>query len=374
MRIAIDAFHASQGYGGINRYVRGLVPVLAAAWPQDSFTLFTNRFREWAPLWDPGLPNVRCYDLRFPRRLVQGCWDHLKWPPVEAFIGSLDLFHGMHFVLPAVRRAKCVLTVYDLTYLRHAEYFADRDLNERGYRKELPRALARADAVIVVSHNTRDDLVELMDYPAARIRVIHGGVESRFFVSSDPQRLVEVKSRYGLDRPYLVFLVGTPEPRKNLLRTVAAARRAAPHIPLVIIGQQDAIRAQLGDDLRGVRLTGPVSEADLPWVLHGAKLALYPSLYEGFGLPALEAMAAGVPLITSNRSALPEVVEKAAVLVDPESEDSIEEAIRELLDDGDRREQLIGLGRARARQLSWDRAAQQVLHLYREVVSDTSGR
>lgn len=368
MRIAIDGFHASRGYGGVARYIRGLVPVLAAASPGNRFVLFSNRFRQLSPSWDPRLPNVRCYDLRIPRRLMQAGWDHLAWPPVEAFVGSLDIFHGTHFVLPAVRRAKCVLTVHDLTYLRHPEYFSNHGLNERGYRKELPRALARADAVIAVSRQTRDDLVELQEYPEARIRVIHEGVESDFFVPPDAGRLAEVKSRYGLDRPYLVFLVGTPEPRKNLLRTVSAARRAAAHLPLVIIGQEEAIRLGLRNDTRGVILSGSVADADLPWVLHGAELALYPSLYEGFGLPALEAMAAGVPLITSNRSALPEVVEKAAVLVDPESEENIEEAIRELLADGDRRQQLIKLGRARARELSWDLAAQRVVEVYRELV------
>ena len=368
LRISLDAYHATQAHGGIARYIRALLPALAAASASDSFVLFTNQFRQLSPSWDPGHPNVRLYDLRIPRRLMQACWDYLAWPPVETFIGSLDIFHGTHFVLPAVRRAKCVLTVHDLTYLRHPEYFGNRELNERGYRKELPRALARVDAVIAVSRHTRDDLAELLNYPEGRIRVIHLGVEPHFFVSRDAERLAAVKSRYRLDGPYLVFSVGTPEPRKNLLRTVAAARRASARMPLVLIGQQDAIRATLENDVRGVVLTGPVPDADLPWVLHGAELALYPSLYEGFGLPAVEAMAAGVPLITSNRSALPEVVEKAAVLVDPESEDDMEEAIRELLEDGDRRQQLIELGRARARELSWNVTAQRVLEVYRELV------
>ncbi len=368
MRIGLDVYQAGHTYGGIARYIRGLVPALAAAAPSDQFILVSNHFRTPESRWRADGTNVSHFNLRAPRRLVQACWDRLGWPPMEALIGPVDIFHGTHFVLPAVRRAKCVLTVHDLTYLRHPEYFGNRELNERGHRKELPRALARVDAVIADSRHTRDDLAELLNYPEGRIRVIHLGVEPHFFVSRDAERLAGVKSRYRLDGPYLVFLVGTPEPRKNLLRTVAAARRASARVPLVIIGQQDAIRATLENDVRGVVLTGPVPDADLPWVLHGAELALYPSLYEGFGLPAVEAMAAGVPLITSNRSALPEVVEKAAVLVDPESEDDMEEAIRELLEDGDRRQQLIELGRARARELSWNVTAQHVLEVYRELV------
>jgi glycosyltransferase involved in cell wall biosynthesis len=179
----------------------------------------------------------------------------------------------------------------------------------------------------------------------------------------------KVRTRYALDRPYLVFLVGTPEPRKNLLRTVAAARQAAPDLPLVILGPPAPIRAFLGGEPPGVILPGVVSDADLPLILRGAELALYPSLYEGFGLPALESLAAGVPLITSDRSSLPEIVGHAAVLVNPESVEDIAAAIRALLADSDRRKRLVELGRARAKELSWERAAHAVLQLYRTLAS-----
>jgi len=140
----------------------------------------------------------------------------------------------------------------------------------------------------------------------------------------------------------------------------------------VIIGPQEPIRALLGGNTEGVILIGSLSDEDLPLVLHGAELALYPSLAEGFGLPAVEAMAAGVPLITSNCSSLPEVVGKAAVLVNPESVDEMIHAIRSLLDDPERRAQLIEQGLARARELSWERTASRVLQLYRELVSSGS--
>jgi len=165
----------------------------------------------------------------------------------------------------------------------------------------------------------------------------------------------------------MVFLVGTPEPRKNLIRTVAAARLAAPDLSLVIVGPKEPIRTLLEGDGRGVHLIGSLSEADLPYVLHGAVLSLYPSLAEGFGLPALESLAAGVPLVTSDRTALPEVVGKAALLVDPESIEAITEAIRSLLDDEHRRCQMIAAGTTRAQELSWEQSARKVLTLYREL-------
>lgn len=368
MRIGLDAYHASRAAGGIARYIRGLVPALAAAAPESRFTLFANRLRADGAPWDPSLPNVDVRELRWPRRLTQWCWDALGRPTIDGLIGPLDLFHGMHFVLPAARRAKLVLTVHDLTYLRHPEYFSDRALNERGYRRELPRALARADAVVAVSEHTKRDLVELLRVPAARVRVVLEGVEPHFFVEPDDPATVAILARLGLARPYLVCLVGTPEPRKNLMRTVAAARLAAPKLPLVLIGPAAPIRALLGGDESGVRLTGTLSEQDLPHVLHGADCALYPSLYEGFGLPALEAMAAGVPLVTSDRSALPEVVGDAAVLVNPEVLDAIVEGLRTLLADPDRRARLVERGLARARELSWPGAARQVLALYQELI------
>lgn len=367
MRIGLDAYQAGHVYGGIARYVRSLVSALAAAAPSDQFILFSNRFRAPEARWRPDGANVSQFNLRVPRRLVQACWDRLSWPPVEALIGRVDIFHGTHFVLPAVRRAKCVLTVHDVAFLRHPEYFSDQPLNEWGHRRELPGALARADVVIADSRSTRDDLVDCLGYPKERIRVILLGVERSFFVATDAN-LSAVEARYGLGRPYIVFLVGTPEPRKNLLRTIAAARRAAPELPLVVVGHVSPIRALLGRQAPGIILPGAVPDADLPLILHGAEIALYPSLYEGFGFPAVEALAAGVPLITSDRSSLPEVVGDAALLVDPESEEEIAAAIRLLLGDSAMRGELIRRGRARAQELSWEATAQQVLELYRELV------
>lgn len=367
MRIGLDAYQAGHAYGGIARYVRSLVSALAAAAPSDQFVLFSNHFRTPEARWRPDGANVSRFNLRVPRRLVQACWNRLSWPPVEALIGPVDIFHGTHFVLPAVRAAKRVLTVHDVAFLRHPEYFSDQPLNEWGHRRELPAALARADVVIADSRSTRDDLVDCLGYPKERIRVILLGVERSFFVSTGAD-LSAVEARYGLVRPYIVFLVGTPEPRKNLLRTIAAARRAAPELPLVVVGHAASIRALLGGETRGMLLPGAVPDADLPLILHGAEIALYPSLYEGFGFPAVEALAAGVPLITSDRSSLPEVVGDAALLVDPESEEEIAAAIRLLLGDSTMRGELVRRGRARARELSWEATAQQVLELYRELV------
>jgi len=368
VRVGLDVYQASFAYGGVSRYLRGLVPALAGAAPADQFTLVSNYFRPRELLWRHDRPNVCLRTLRVPRRLMQACWDHLGWPPIETLVGPVDVFHGTHFVLPATRAARRVLTVHDVMFLRHPEYFSNRSLNERWHSRELRVALDRADLVIADSTCTREDLADLLGFDRARIRVVHGGVENTFFVQEADPRGAEIRRRYRLDGPYLVFLVGTPEPRKNLPRTVEAARKGAPGLPLVIIGPVAPIRALLEGNWEGVRCLGLVPDTDLPLVLHGAAVALYPSLYEGFGFPALEALAAGVPLITSERSALPEVVGKAAVLVNPESVEDMAHAIRRLLNDTDQRQKLIALGRVRAQELSWNQTARQVLAVYRELL------
>jgi glycosyltransferase involved in cell wall biosynthesis len=368
VRVGVDVYQAGFAYGGISRYVRGLVPALVEAGPEDHFTLVSNSVRPRELVWRHDRPNVCARTLRVPRRLMQACWDHLAWPPIETLVGPVDVYHGTHFVLPATRAARRVLTVHDVMFLRHPEYFSNRSLNERWHSRELRAALQRADLVITVSACTREDLADLLRFDRARIRVVHSGVEDEFLVPDGDPRGAEMRRRYRLDGPYLVFLVGTPEPRKNLARTVEAARRGAPDVPLVIIGPVEAITHLLQGDSQGIRCLGPVPDTDLPLVLHEAEVALYPSLYEGFGFPALEALAAGVPLITSDCSALPEVVGDAAVLVNPESVEDMAQAIRSLLKDTERRRKLIVQGRARAKELSWDQAARQVLAVYRELL------
>jgi glycosyltransferase involved in cell wall biosynthesis len=367
LKIGVDIYQTGFPFGGISRYVRSLLSAMVVAAPDDAFFLFSNHFRGGHRPRKFSGSNVTHFNLKAPRRLVQSCWDRLEWPPVEAFLGPLDIFHGTHFVLPAVRSAKRVLTLHDIIFLKHPEYYSDRILNEWGHRVELPSALKRADIIVTVSEYTRTDLIEWMQIPAEKIRVVYEGVESHFFLAEDPSKSQAVLGRLGLIQPYMVFLVGTPEPRKNLLRTVAAARKAAPDIPLVVIGPQEPIRRLLNGDDSGIHLIGSVPEEELPFVLHGAVLALYPSLAEGFGLPALEALAAGVPLVTSNCSALPEVVGNAALLVDPTSIEAIAEAIGGLLENEGRRQALIQAGKARAREFSWERAASQTLAVYREI-------
>lgn len=368
MRIAFDAYHALFQSGGIARYARGLISAISQIRTNDHLTLFYNRFCEKGKPWRPSNGNSRIKQVFIPRRLLQGSWETLKWPSAEFFCGSIDLFHGLHFVLPPARSARRILTVHDLTYLKSPEYFFNQKLNNHGYHRELPLGLKRADVVIAVSQKTQEDLVELMKFPEERIRVIHEGVDSHFFNHVEGKEASAIRALYDLSIPYIVFLVGTPEPRKNLMKTVTAVRQAAPHLKLVLIGPQQPLKSLLNDDFHNIKFTGIVQEEHLPALLSGAQISLYPSLYEGFGLPVLESMACGVPVITSSRGALPEVAGDAALLVDPEDVGGIASAITELINDDKLQNRLKIFGRQRAAKFTWEKAAEKTLSLYQELV------
>jgi len=368
MRIALDAFHAQYPAGGVARYARSLITAMAAEADCGEIVLFYNRFRGNGDLWRPPGTALTVQNIPVPRRLLQSLWQTLDWPPIEMFCGRIDVFHGLHFVLPASRKARRVLTVHDLTYLRHPDYYRDARLNDRGYRQELPRALAQADAVIAVSEKTRDDLVDLLNTPAERIRVIHHGVADRFFAPAASTYQELIRRHYRITPPYAIFLVGTPEPRKNIARTVAAVRRAAPSVNLVLVGEPHLLQPLIGVPPEHLIFTGTVPEEHLPALLSGAIVSVYPSLDEGFGLPLLESMACGVPVLASNRGALPEIAGGAAMIVNPEDIEDMAHGLSVLLNDEAMRRRLAQAGRRRAADFTWKKAAAQTTALYRELL------
>ncbi len=368
MRVAVDAFHALFPAGGIARYARSLITAMTSGTDCGEILLFYNRFRVNGDLWRPTGTALTVRNVPVPRRLLQGLWQTIDWPPIEMLCGRVDIFHGLHFVLPARRKARRVLTVHDLTYLKRPEYYSDQRLNDRGYRQELPRALTQADAVIAVSQKTRDDLIDMFNCPAERIRVIHHGVADSFFAQAARPNQEAVLRIYQVTRPYAIFLIGTPEPRKNIGRTVEAVRRAAPSIDLVLVGERSALHPLIGVPTEHLIFTGCVPEDHLPILLSGAVFSVYPSLEEGFGLPLLESMACGVPVLTSNRGALPEIAGEAALIVNPEDIEDLANGVSALVTDETLRRRLVQAGRRRVADFTWKRAASQTIALYRELL------
>jgi glycosyltransferase involved in cell wall biosynthesis len=257
---------------------------------------------------------------------------------------GLDVVHCTTFRGPVRARVPVVVTVHDLAVLRYPEAFPrwHRLYGKAGLR----RVLRGADAVVAVSEFTKDEVVELVGVDPGRVRVVPNGVDAVF------TREASDKSSQGC----YVLAVSTLEPRKNLARAVEAARLA--DVELRVVGA----RGWGGVDVPG--WVGEVPDAELASLYRGARCVLYPSLYEGFGLPVLEAMACGTPVVTSKGTAMEEVAGDAAVLVDARDAQSLADGIEEA---SARRDELVGLGLARAREFNWESAADAVERLWREL-------
>jgi glycosyltransferase involved in cell wall biosynthesis len=393
MRIGFDYTAAVRQGAGIGRYTRQLFQALIELDAHNEYVLliagkgvaqsggkhrpgrglgYASELEEIATR-----PNVRVVNLPLSDRALMILWHRLRVPlSAELFCGSLDLFHSPDFTLPPVRRARRVLTVHDLSFIRVP---GSADPGLRAYlMRAVPRSVQQADLVLADSDCTKRDLIELMGATAERVEVVYPGVEARFDPVRETSVREAVRARYQLP-PRFVLALSTLQPRKNFERLIQAYARVPEvvrrDVKLVIAGGRgwryegifETVKVlQLGD---AVRFPGYVADRDLPALYSLAELFTLPSLYEGFGLEPLEAMACGTPVVTSNVSSLPEVVGDAAVTVNPVDVAGLAEAMELVLSDTALRQEMIRKGIARARRFSWPAAAQTLLDLYGRTVA-----
>ena len=365
--------------GGVWRYTQALVEALARS--KDGYRyslLFFNSFipgARYRPAFPPGA-TVRIVN-RVPNLLfgLSALWPFLaRAVSVESFLGPVDCFHSVNGVALPQRGGRRVVTVHDLSCLRVPEYHPrSRVLH---FRLSLTRSVRAAHALIVPSRQTRDDLRDLLGVPPEKIWVVPYAPATVFRPRSG-REIAPVLDRYGLtDKGYLLF-VGNLEPRKNLLTLLRAYEllheRGDTPPPLVLVGGEGwrnrAILARLNASpcAAAIRRLGYLAESEIPALTSGAACVAYPSLYEGFGLPPLEAMASGVPVVVSDIPALREVVGDAALVVDPKHPEQIAEALGRILGDKDLQQTLGALGLERARQFSWELTAQRTVEVYEAV-------
>jgi glycosyltransferase involved in cell wall biosynthesis len=298
-------------------------------------------------------PPIGVHQLLIGRPLLYETWNRLRWPPVERATGYVDVCHST-IAIPAATAAPHVVTVHDVAFVHTPERFSRHGV--RVMRAGLERCRS-ADLVLCPSEATRAQLVH-MGFDSGRLRLVPWGVEAALV---DDAAIAGVRRRYALPDRFVLF-VGTIEPRKNLRRLAQAITRLDDPMPLVVAGAEGW--GVVGAGALDARFLGFVPESDLPALYSSATVFAYPSLEEGFGMPILEAMAHGVPVVTSRGSATEEVSAGAAVLVDATSVDSIAGGIDAAITDA---ALWIELGRARASRASWAESAALTLDAYREV-------
>ena len=351
LRVALDAGSLLDAPTGVGRYTRELALALEAR------GLVVRRFAVAAR--GRKVDGLRRW--RVPARVVHRAWRAFGWPSLNRLVGDVDVLHGTNFVLPPARDVPGVVTIHDLSFFRD-----DAFPGAAHWREMVPWSARRAARVIAPTDAMAEEMSERLGIDRDRIAVTYEGVAPVFFGARPLSDMA--LERMGIARPFAVA-VGTLEPRKNLARLLQAWKAASPAMPdwtLVLAGP-----VGWGPRLPAVPRvvpTGWVGDETLPGLLAAADLFCYPSLYEGFGLPPLEAMAAGTPCLVGRYSAATEVLGDAAVLVDPFDVDHMAEALERLGTDDARRRRHAIAGKAHATAYTWERTASATIEAYRAAI------
>ena len=366
MRIVIDYRPALRARTGVGEHIHQVTRALARH-AEDEITVFSSSWKDRLPAdLSRELPNVRFADRRIPVAALNLTWHRLGWPPVEAIAGGeYDIAHSPHPLLLPSRSAAQVITIHDLYFLSHPERTSAE------IRRDYPRLIrshaSRADRIIVVSRFVAGEVQRQLDVPAGRISVCMNGAPEWRLPPAPPNA-----------DGYLLF-IGTLEPRKNVKGLLEAYGRLLSRsrtVPrLLVAGRADPDSAGLlaamnRPPLAGhVEYRGYVAPEQRESVFKSAQAVILPSFDEGFGIPALEAMAAGVPVIASNRGALPEVVGDAGLLVDPDDPESLTAAMARMIGDASLRANCAARGLVRARHFTWSQAARDTRRAYEDALA-----
>ncbi len=370
MRVAINAMSVRAKYGGIGIYTKNLIEALSHIDKKNHYLL---------------LLNVENYhDFRIDRENFENL---IVWAPFRKYYiweqfnlpfilkkKKIDLIHGPRDVLPLLCAIKSVVTIHDLGFLLFPHIIKFNPINY--WSLFVKQSALKADHIIAVSESTKRDIIRLFNIPDAKITVTHEACNDSFKRIEDECELKRISTKYDFPDRFILY-VGTIEPRKNLNVLLEALhilkKKHSIEHKLVIAGKKGWLYADFSKTIKRLGLeqdivfTGYVSDEDLPGIYKLAELFVYPSKYEGFGLPLLEAMACGVPVIASNVSSIPEVVGDAGLLFDPYAPDQLADCIFQVLEDPLLRKKLISNGLKRKEAFSWQKTAEETLNIYKGV-------
>lgn len=362
MKIAIDISQAIYGTG-VSVYTKNLAATLIKLFPDDQFVLFGGSLRRKQELLSlakklKGIPKI----YSFPPRLMDFIWNSLHIIPVERLIGDVDLVHTADWTEPPSKFPK-VTTVHDLIPFKFPQTTTESIRN--AHKKRLAWVMRESEKIIAVSQSTKEDLLSILKIPEDKIVVIPEGVEDRYCPQSiDIQEII--KKRYKINEDF-IFTLSTLEPRKNQARLIKAfklVKKDYPNLQLIIGGRTGW--GEILEEVEGVSMPGYIPDADLPGLYSACLAFVLPSIYEGFGLPPLQAMACGAAVAVSDISSLPEVVGEAGVLFDPESVESIAAGIIEAIKN---RNKLKEKSLIQAAKFTWEKTATETYKVYQQVLS-----
>ncbi len=396
LSIGIDIRVLAQGTRtGIEEYLLNLLPSLLTMDPNIQYKLFYNGLRKvkldysWLDL-----PNVELKAFKYPNRVLDTCSQLFNWPKIDKFLGEVDVFFSPHFLPIAVsKNCKRMITFHDLSFKQYPQFFSTS--RRIWHFLTFPKLQAkRADKILADSFSTKEDLVDVYNIDPRKIEVVHLGIKHNFKpISKENPKIKQVIRKYNLPENFILYF-GTIEPRKNLISLIKAfellkrkslgsslettwkgfegvvkgkQKNKFDDLKLVIAGSKGWIYKQIFKKVKSsvfkqdIIFTGFIEDEDKPYLYNSANAFIYPSFFEGFGFPPLEAMACGVPTIVSNTSSLPEVVGKGAIMVDPYKIEELSYVIGKVLEDKELRGDLISKGLKRAKQFDWNNTAKNIL-------------
>ena len=370
MKIGIDARVLARGTRtGVEEYTINLLSNLLTLNPQIDYQLFYNAYQK-VDLNYPwiSLSNVKLNDFKIPNRFFFIAARYFNQPKIDKMLGGVDVYFNPHFfVAPISNKCKKVITFHDLSFEYYPEFFSWRKRIWQKFLMNAKKEVREADKIIAVSESTKSDLINFYKINPDKIKVIYSGVGEQFKQINNNNN--DIRKKYNLPNKFILYF-GTIEPRKNLIGLIKSFELLKDKdCKLVIAGTkgwlyQDVFKAVSKSKKRkDIIFTGFVEELDKPYLYNLSEIFVYPSFFEGFGFPPLEAMACGIPTIVSSNSSLSEVVGKAALMVDTSNIDELSWAMEIALSDKELRERLIKDGLKQSKKFSWQKCAKETLNV-----------
>lgn len=375
MRVGFDVRPFLKEETGVGIYFKNLLFALAKIDRENEYFLFSS---SWKDRFDPGkvppFDQKRFKDFRYPVKVVNFLWNRLGWPSMDLFFkASLDLTHSpTPLLLPS--GGKKIVTVYDLCFMEYPHLSDDE--SRHMFSSRIEQSLHRADGIITISHFSQEQILKRFSINKRKIHVTPLGIDHDFWRDIAKDETERIKSKFNLPATYLLF-VGAHEPRKNIGRLIEALKivhNRYKKIPLVLAGREGKDSAVVMDRINTYDLkqwvypTGYLNDLELRSIYRLATALVFPSVCEGFGLPLLEAMASGIPVVASQAPALPEICQDAALFFDPEHPEEMAEAIIRVLKDETLRKDLVHRGAQRLEDFSWELTAEKTLSIYRSLM------